>query len=243
MNTNPPSLPAAPLPIPPGPERRKLVLEKMTQPPGLGVVIEALLKRPGSAVREFAEGGRMGMLVRSLVVITLGGLAVFGMAGVDFAKGIQWWATPLKMLGGLALSALICLPSLYIFACLAGLEIRFRTAAGLLLTALGLTGLLLAGFTPVVWVFSQSTGSIVFLGAILLTGWAVAVMLGMRLLTAGARALGMRDALHLRLWILMFLLVTLQMTCALRPLLGEADTFLPTEKKFFVEHWADQLHD
>jgi len=40
---------------------------------------------------------------------------------------------------------------------------------------------------------------------------------------------------------LIYLLVVLQMTTALRPLVGTADTFLPTEKKFFVKHWLDSL--
>jgi hypothetical protein len=35
------------------------------------------------------------------------------------------------------------------------------------------------------------------------------------------------------------------MTTALRPILGTADTFFPTEKKFFLAHWGDclNLHD
>jgi len=32
-----------------------------------------------------------------------------------------------------------------------------------------------------------------------------------------------------------------QMTTALRPILGTADTFLPAEKQFFVSHWGDCL--
>ncbi|MES2706979.1 MAG: hypothetical protein V4726_10300 [Verrucomicrobiota bacterium] len=242
MNDTPPPMPA-PLPIPRKPQTSPLVLESMTTAPGVAATIEALLKRPGSAVREFADGARAVRLSRSLAAIVLGGLALFGFAAAGFSNGGQWWATPLKMMGGLAISTVICLPSLYIFACLSGLEITFRTAMGLLLTALGLTGLLLAGFTPVVWVFSQSTGSLAFLGFILLTGWLVALLFGMRLLLAGARALGMKDALHLRIWLGMFVLVTLQMTCALRPLLGKADTFLPTEKKFFLQHWAEQVNN
>jgi hypothetical protein len=35
--------------------------------------------------------------------------------------------------------------------------------------------------------------------------------------------------------------VALQMTTALRPILGTSKTFLPTEKKFFIAHWGDCL--
>jgi hypothetical protein len=43
----------------------------------------------------------------------------------------------------------------------------------------------------------------------------------------------------LRVWTLIFML--LQMTAALRPILGTSDAFLPAEKKFFVSHWTDSL--
>jgi hypothetical protein len=39
--------------------------------------------------------------------------------------------------------------------------------------------------------------------------------------------------------VIIFLLVAVQMTTALRPILGKSDTFLPREKKFFLAHWGD----
>jgi hypothetical protein len=42
-------------------------------------------------------------------------------------------------------------------------------------------------------------------------------------------------------WICIFLLVVLQMTTALRPILGKSDSFFPTEKKFFLGHWFDTM--
>lgn len=209
--------------------------------PGLASAMEALLKHPGSAVHEFTEGTRTGPLSRSLLLIVIAGLALFGIAAVDFTHSIQWWAAPLKMIGGLFLSALLCLPSLYIFSCLSGLEIRFKTSLGLLLAALALSGLLLAGFTPVVWVFSQSSDSLPFMGMILILIWSISLFFGLKLLSTAARALGMKQKLHLRLWMGIFILVTFQMSCALRPLLGDAVTFLPVRKKFFLEHWADHV--
>ncbi len=208
---------------------------------GLGATLEALLKNPGTAVYEFSHGKGVGNLSRNLILVMVAGLALFGLAAVDFTHGIQWWAAPLKLTAGLFLAALLCLPSLYIFSCLGGLEIRFKTVLGLLLSSLALSGLLLAGFTPVLWVFSQSTDSLVFLGAIMITVWCVSLFFGMRLLSGAARALGMKDRIHLRLWIAMFVLVTFQMSCALRPLLGDAATFLPVQKKFFLQHWGDHL--
>jgi hypothetical protein len=35
----------------------------------------------------------------------------------------------------------------------------------------------------------------------------------------------------------------LQMTTALRPLVGTSTTFFPAEKKFFIAHWGDCLKE
>jgi hypothetical protein len=208
---------------------------------GPGTCMEALLKTPGAAVAAFTDGARIAGMCRTLIFLITAGMVLFGVVAVDFSHGIQWWAAPLKMAGGLFLSALLCLPSLYIFACLSGLEIRLRSVIGLLMTSLALTSLMLVGFAPVVWVFIQSSDSLPFMGAVLILIWSVSLFFGMKLLAQQARALGMIHGLNLRLWMGIFVLVTLQMSCALRPLLGRADTFLPTQKRFFLEHWGEQL--
>ncbi len=35
------------------------------------------------------------------------------------------------------------------------------------------------------------------------------------------------------------MMVSLQMTTSLRPILGRSDHFITQEKKFFLEHWGD----
>jgi hypothetical protein len=41
------------------------------------------------------------------------------------------------------------------------------------------------------------------------------------------------------IWSIVFLLVTLQMTTSLRPILGRSELFLTQEKKFFLQHWGE----
>ena len=43
------------------------------------------------------------------------------------------------------------------------------------------------------------------------------------------------------IWSAVFLLVTLQMTTSLRPILGRSETRLTQEKKFFLQHWGDNF--
>jgi len=33
------------------------------------------------------------------------------------------------------------------------------------------------------------------------------------------------------------------MTTALRPIIGKADTFMPTQKQFFLSHWIDCVNE
>ena len=47
----------------------------------------------------------------------------------------------------------------------------------------------------------------------------------------------------LRTWVIIFVMVMLQMSAALRPLLGTSDDFRPKQKKFFLSHWSDCIKD
>jgi hypothetical protein len=232
-----PSGPSIPL------KRKPHELVPMDAGTGIGSSIASLLKSPGSILYELTNGPRAGWLGASLCVITILGLLVFGVVTGSISGGDQWWAAPAKIAGGLLFAALICLPSLYIFSALSGMALRLNAITGILLSTTGLTALLLAGFTPLVWVFGQSTGSLCFMGGLLVVIWLFSLLFGMNLLIKCARALGMTDAIHLWLWCFMFLLVTLQVSCALRPIIGTSTTFFPPreEKKFFLQHWADNL--
>jgi hypothetical protein len=185
------------------------------------------------------QGGRR--LILGLLFIALLCSAVYGLVVGSFSGGEQWWAAPLKIAGGLFVSGLICLPSLYIFACLGGSQARLGEVLGLVGGLLALMMLLLVGFAPVAWVFSQSTNSVVTMGGLHLAFWLISTCFGLRFLHSGFGHLNMKSTAGLKVWTVVFLLVALQMTTALRPIVGEAKTFLPTEKKFFLKHWADSV--
>jgi hypothetical protein len=152
---------------------------------------------------------------------------------------VQLWAAPVKVAGGLLVSALICLPSLYIFACLGGSQARLAEISGHLSGLLLLMALLLVGFAPVAWLFSQSTQSLVGIGALHLLFGLVAVSFGLHFLGTAFAHSQPRSMVGFNLWVIIFVLVALQMTTALRPIVGTDSRFLPAEKKFFVIHWAE----
>ena len=98
---------------------------------------------------------------------------------------------------------------------------------------------LLIGFAPVAWLFSQSTESIVWMGALHLAFWFIATGFGLRFLAAGFSHSQARSSAGLSTWILIFILVGIQMTTALRPIIGKSETFLPKEKRFFLNYWGE----
>ena len=155
--------------------------------------------------------------------------------------GAQLWAAPVKVTLGLLISALICMPSLYIFACLSGSEARLAEICGLVAGLLMLMTILLIGFAPVAWLFSQSTESVAWMGALHLVFWLISTLFGLRFLKTGFSHSEAHSAAGLNTWMVIFMLVVVQMTTALRPIVGKADTFLPQEKKFFLTHWGDSL--
>ena len=205
-------------------------------------LIGKLLQKPLSIFHELETGKISWRIHGVLLLVSVVCLSVFGFVVGTFSWGSQLWATPLKIVSGLIFSALICLPSLYIFTCIGGLEAKFSSVVGMLCAIVALSGLLLVGFAPVVWLFSVSSTSAVFIGFLLLVLWMICVGFGFTLIFRAGKAMGMTNTGHLLVWCIIFLLVTVQMTTTLRPIVGKSDTlFNFGEKKFFLQYWSEQL--
>ncbi len=203
-------------------------------------VIEAILRYPRRIMWNLRQA-RAGTLTLLMLAIALGCGLVYGVVVGSFSMKEQLWAAPVKIALGILLSGVICLPSLYIFACLSGSQARLLEICGLVAGLLLLMTILLIGFAPVAWLFSQSTKSVPWMGSLHLIFWAVATIFGLRFLDKGFSHSQARSRAGLNTWIVIFVLVILQMTTALRPIVGEYTGFLPAEKQFFLTHWSECL--
>lgn len=238
----PPVLPGAPV-MPPLPGTIPLGEMPGDREPVRGVagIIEGVLREPRRLLFQMREARGPGLALRVLGVAMACAL-LYGLVMGAFSLGTQLWAAPLKVAGGFLLSLLICLPSLYIFACLSGVRARLGEVFGFACGSLLVLTLLLVGFAPIAWLFAQSTQSLAWMGALHLIFWLIASLFGLRFLRAGFVHSQARHAFGLATWMVIFLLVIVQMTTTLRPLIGTADTFLPKEKKFFLTHWGDVIN-
>lgn len=244
MNDQNPVPPVIPLPVPPPAvkENRHPGDDPADRVPILHTLgaIEALLRQPLRLLFQLRQPDA-GRLIAQMLLVAFGCSLVYGLVAGTFSGGAQLWAAPVKIAVGLMISAAICLPSLYIFTCLSGSRARLVEVCGLLVGLLMLMTLLLVGFAPVAWIFSQSTESLAWMGTLHLVFWFVATLFGVRFLKHGFAHTEAKSQAGVNVWIIIFLLVALQMTTVLRPIIGKSDTFFPAEKKFFVGHWLECL--
>jgi len=212
------------------------------QEPILNLVaaIESILRQPRRVMYQLQQPGAGRLIVRMILVAVVCALT-YGVVVGAFSGGEQFWAAPTKITVGLLLSVMICLPSLYIFACLSGSAVRPVEVVGFVSGLAMLMTILLVGFAPVAWIFSQSTESAVVMGALHLAFWSISSCFGLLFLRAGFNHQKNHSGGSIKIWMVIFVLVMLQMMTAMRPLIGTADTLLPVQRRFFVTHWLDCL--
>lgn len=208
--------------------------------PNVLVTIESILRQPRRLMFQLRQPGA-GKLIAAMFFVTIVCSLIYGVIVGSFSGGMQWWAAPVKISAGLLIATIICLPSLYIFTCLSGAQARLIEIFGLVAGLLMLMTILLIGFAPVAWLFSQSTNHLAWMGSLHLIFWGIATIFGLRFLEAGFSHAKARSNAGLNTWLVIFVLVVLQMTTALRPIVGTSDKFMTDEKKFFLSHWGDSI--
>lgn len=217
-------------------------LTKLEGPLTVMKTLELLLKAPTVILQQIKVSHHSAVMGTLCVIFSVCTIA-YGLVLGSFSGAEQWWAAPIKVFAGLLLTSLICLPSLYIFSCLSGADVNIAQVSLILLSGITLTAVILLGFAPVAWVFSQSTNSLVFMGFLHLIFWGICMIFGVRLIRLFTVGQKLNNTIYINVWIFIFILTALQMTTALRPILGKAPTLLPQEKKFFLQHWIHELDE
>lgn len=158
----------------------------------------------------------------------------YGVAAGFFQGGVQIGVTLLKVPLIIAGSLLLCVPSLYVFTALAGADLDARGFAQALAGFAGITGLILIALMPLIWLFSVSTISLVFVVWLHLFAWLIALVFGRQFLAAACG----RAKSAAGLWLVLVLLVSLQMTTYLRPVLWRdaGQPLFAREKMSFFWH-------
>jgi hypothetical protein len=236
------------LPPPPLPPRQDSELDitqdpfeafdKHLKPTGY---LDALLKTPNRLTSDIQERNAVSALY-ALGTLAIGGLLCYGFITGLFSGGMQLLWSPLKVLAVVLGSSLLCLPSLYIFVALAGIEVKPIQLIAHGSAGLALSSILLVGLAPVLFLFSVSTESLVFMGVLHLLLWSVAGSAGAQRFLKALGYLRSKNSGYPVLWLWIFTLVLLQMSTTLRPILGSSEDLFSSEKQFFILHWLDVLN-
>lgn len=205
-----------------------------------GNIVTSLLKAPTKVAYAIAlERKDLLAAAGSLLAVAVACHAVFGLAVGLFAG---WSVAIMDVVKAPLIAAcalLLCFPSLYVFACVAGSPLSISQTVALGCSCLAMIGLLLVGLAPVAWLFAVSTASLPFIVILALMIWLIALSFAARYVgKLKAHPLFQRQG-GIKLWFLILIVVTLQMTTCMRPMLGKPEKGWWTgEKKFFLSHFG-----
>ncbi|MFO7871702.1 MAG: hypothetical protein R6V03_09760 [Kiritimatiellia bacterium] len=205
-----------------------------------GNIVTSLLKAPSRVADAIAHQRKeLVSAAVSLLVVAVVCHAVFG-----FAVGLfGGWSVALMDVVKAPLvavcSLLLCFPSLYVFACVAGSPLSISQTVALGCSCLAMVGLLLVGLAPVAWLFAVSTESLSFIVILTLFIWLIALSFAARYVgKLRANPLFQKQA-GIKMWFLILIIVTLQMTTCMRPMLAKPEKGWWTGgKQFFLSHFG-----
>ena len=204
-----------------------------------GNIVTRLLKSPSSVAltiknNENLVAEAVKMLGAALLCHAVFGLAAGLFGGWEVALTAVWKAPFIALC-----AMLLCLPSLYVFAAVLGSPMNAAQALAFASACFATTGLIMVALAPVAWLFAVSTESLVFVVVMVFIMWLVALGFTAKFLACVKGAGLLKKHAGLRLWFVILILVSLQMTTVMRPILSapkEDGRAAPGEKMFFLQH-------
>jgi hypothetical protein len=202
--------------------------------------LDELLRQPEAGFARARAGAPVRAWSLRVIAGALGCWSLYGAGSGFFAGGWQIALAALKAPLIVAGSALLCVPSLYVFGLLAGAPLTRARFAVTLTGFVGMPALVMAGLLPIEWLFSVSTQSLAFVVWLHLALWTIAMVFGTRFLRA---AMPEVPAGALMLWVVLFCLVSFQVTTFMRPTLWREpnEAVLAQGKLFFLDHFKQAL--
>lgn len=164
--------------------------------------------------------------------------AFYGAVAGLFQGGGQTALAAIKAPAIVFFSIMLCTPSLYVFAALAGADMSGRRFLAALAGFGAMLGVLFIGFLPIAWLFSVSSRSLGFMVWLHLAIWVVSLGFANRILR---RVLADESPGGvLALWLILLCTVSLQVTTLLRPVLwrGPDRPLIEHDRLFFLEHFG-----
>ena len=202
--------------------------------------VTLLLRDPGAFAETVRDTDRLGRVLAFLSLVSLLGIALFGLSLGFFVGWTVAGVDALKLAGAVAFAFLLCTPALYVFSAICGSSLNplRLVSVGLICTAT--ISCVLAGLAPIMWLFAVSTESVAFITHFAVAMGGVAVALAVRPIVRAALKGVVGSPFGIVLWLLFVVTVTFQTVTLVRPMLDPLDAERPpAEKTFFVKHLID----
>ena len=145
------------------------------------------------------------------------------------------------------LTAIICIPSLYTFNVLLGQRFRFLQTVALMVMTLATTTILLASLAPIAFFFALTAHNYYFLLLMHVAIFSLCGLYGVQYLYRGCSYIAFRmkqplNNLLLRIWIMIYAIVGMQLGWRLRPFVGNFDSPFQfcrdqQEGNFYISIW------
>lgn len=199
-------------------------------------LFDGLLRRRESYFETIFQGKEVGSLMRWCIFATviLSGLYGFTMGAASFMTNgfgdgiMQAISSALKVPFLYLLSLLVCYPVLYFVIVLMGSRLSFGQTLALILLAITMNAVLLAGCAPIVLFFAFTGAGYTFVKLLHLAifcfsgGWAMMALWQGLIVMCEKSDLYPKQAIRiLQVWILVFGFVGTQMAWSLRPFIGD----------------------
>jgi hypothetical protein len=232
---------------------REAAFDRAPVAPAEDSLLRRVLQDRTALLEDIACGKKAELFKVALVSFALTALGGLGLGASHGPLQALAAAAKLPLINLAALA--ICLPTFYIFAALQGSRLGLDKILRLFAVGLGLRGAVIAGLAPLL-IFFSSVGSPY--GFILLAGglaFGIAELGFMRTLDHGVRIFKERtgDPVGITLvrgWMVLYLLVALQLTWSMRPVIGEPGEpfriFMQQDEGnmfvYFVKHVGNLMH-
>ncbi|MBE9102056.1 hypothetical protein [Vacuolonema iberomarrocanum] len=152
--------------------------------------------------------------------------SLYGLTMGFYNSPLQAISSAIKLPILFLLTALICIPSLYTFNVLLGQRFRFMQTVALMVTTLATTSILLVSLAPIAFFFTLTTPeNYQFLLLLHVIIFSLCGIYGVRYLYRGCSYLAFRmeqplNNMLLRIWIMIYAVVGMQLGWRLRPFIG-----------------------
>ena len=214
--------------------------------------LDYILRAQTAVFEQIYTQQKLLKIILSMSVICTCLSAIYGLTMGMNHSFLLTISSAIKLPALFLLTAFICIPSLYTFNVLLGQKFKFLQTVALMIMTLGTTTILLASLAPLSFFFVLTTKNYFFLQLMHVAIFGLCGLYGVRYLYRGCSYIAFRmeqplNKLLLKVWIVIYAVVGMQLGWRLRPFIGSPGSpfeIIRSQKdgNFYISVWQSLIH-